>query len=111
MTTTNCTCGCTESHVIATRITADGVTIKCWSDGDVTDRLSVALKGLGRSRTTYARESDRKALLDIMDDLSLLDYCEIVPAIKLARRDRRTYRYTSETARRKNLRFLILRSE
>jgi len=61
-TATTCTCGCTEPHVIAKRVTDDGYTIKCWSDGMVTDRFGVCLRGLGKSRMAHAQESDRKAM-------------------------------------------------
>jgi hypothetical protein len=84
-----CSCGCTETHPIATRETADERHVTVWSDGTITHgrtKLGALLRGLGRPTTGYARNRRARAVRLLLDDLGLLDLAEIAPAVKRAER-------------------------
>lgn len=51
--TTACSCGETSPHVVAKRVTADGIGVEIWHDGAVTGRIGQALHGvpIARPRT------------------------------------------------------------
>lgn len=49
-TISTCTCGCTESHSVAHRTTADGIIVHLWSDGMVTGALGRGLQGVPMRR-------------------------------------------------------------
>ncbi len=76
---TCCTCGCTESHVIARRKSFDDYTIKIWSDGVLTYSLGEVLKGTGRGNPVKAQ-----AVRLLMEDFGVLTTDEIPMVVKEA---------------------------
>lgn len=74
-----CSCGCSQSHVIARRKSSDDFTLKIWSDGDITFWFGEVLKGLGRPNPVKA-----KAVRLFMDDFEVLSTDEIPLVVKQA---------------------------
>lgn len=58
-----CTCGEPEPHVIAHRLTYDGIGVNLWSDGAITGVLGLKLRGvpIRRPKTKEAADRLRKA--------------------------------------------------
>lgn len=83
-TAESCTCGNTETHTIAKRLTADGIAVLALSDGSVTGRFS-ALRGVPvrRPRTPEARAAALRASSLLMGEVELYDLPE-VPALYAA---------------------------
>ena len=63
MSPTFCTCGEPEPHVIAHRLTYDGIGVNLWSDGAITGVLGLKLRGvpIRRPKTQEAADRLRKA--------------------------------------------------
>lgn len=78
----SCSCGQTESHVIARRNTADDVAVEIWHDGCVTGRFGRALPGVPcvRPRTQEAVEREIVAARLFSDKVSLYNLAEL-PAL------------------------------
>lgn len=76
--TTSCSCGCTEPHKIANRLTADGKTVTVWSDGSLTYALGLYIPKLGKSRDPLRVEAVRL----IVDNIGLLDFAELAVTVK-----------------------------
>lgn len=74
-----CTCGCTESHSVAHRTTADGIIVHLWSDGMVTGALGRGLHGvpLRRPRTPEKHAQAMKAGRLLMGECCLWDASEL----------------------------------
>lgn len=74
-----------SATVLARRKTADGRSVKLWSDGQVTWAFS-AIRGIGRAIEPWAQEADLKAGWAAIDLVSLCDAAEIPALIKEARK-------------------------
>lgn len=96
-----CTCGCTELHAIATRETADGVRLRIWSDGAITHAVpgDTYVRGIGRGGSAYTRERNRRAALDVIDNISLFDLAEIRTLVHAAREEQK-HSHDSDATRR-----------
>lgn len=77
-----CTCGKTDDHVVARRMSADGVHLELWSTGEITGRLGLYPPGLGRARS----HSRFRAAALAWDDVCLYDWAEIGALVKAARK-------------------------
>ena len=104
-----CSCGCTKEHVIATRETADGRRIQVWSNGVLTYSLGLFVRGIGTPRTRTGRNTQRRAVLAIADDIGLYDYAELATVVKIAAREH-AKNYTSEADRRATIRIYVARA-
>lgn len=74
-----CTCGCTESHSVAHRTTADGIIVHLWSDGMVTGALGRGLRGvpLRRPRTVEKHATAMRAGRLLLGECCLYDAAEL----------------------------------
>jgi hypothetical protein len=79
-----CSCGKTEAHEIARRQMADGVDVLLYSDGDVTTRMGIYPKGVGRARSG-ASGALRAGHL-VMEEVCLYDWVEVGRLVHAARR-------------------------
>ncbi len=81
MTTTahSCSCGTSTPHVIARRMTADGIGVALHHDGAVTGRFGSGLEGVpvARPRTREARELALRVGWLFAGEVSLYDYSEL----------------------------------
>ena len=81
MTTTahSCSCGTSTPHVIARRMTADGIGVVLHHDGAVTGRFGSGLAGVPvvRPRTSEARDLALRAGWIFADEVCLYDYSEL----------------------------------
>jgi hypothetical protein len=87
---TRCSCGCREAHVVAERRTADDVAVCLWSDGEVTGRLGIYPRGLGKLRTS----SDRYLCAGwlALNEVCMYEWSEVA---QLVRTTRKAYAQTS----------------
>lgn len=74
----HCSCGCASEHVIAKRLTFDGIAVVLWSTGAVSGRFT-ALPGvpMRRPRTPTAREFAVTAGHLFLGDVELYDLVEL----------------------------------
>jgi hypothetical protein len=79
-----CSCGNPQDHVIAKSVTADGVMLERWSNGDITGRMGQYPTGIGKARSAKAAEAADK----IWANISLYDWAELPALIKAARLDK-----------------------
>jgi len=80
---TGCSCGHAGTHAIARRTTADGISVKLWSDGAVTSGLNMeVIRGARSPRTTqYAVAGGWLAF----GDVELYDHAEVAALVRAAR--------------------------
>lgn len=91
-----CSCNNPESHIIARRQTADGVTVCLWSDGLVSFLLGRYLPGVRPSRGGWQQDADLTAGWALMGEVCCLDAAEVAPAFQALRREcRKPYQRTS----------------
>lgn len=74
-----CTCGDAASHVVARRLTADGVAVCLWDDGAVTGRLGYAIDGVPivRPRGAEGRARALRAGRLLMGEVVIHDASEV----------------------------------
>lgn len=73
-----CSCGKTESHIVATRRTMDNIRIHLWSDGDVTGGLGITIDR-GRALPMAAARS-------FLETATLFSWEELPALLKHARK-------------------------
>lgn len=83
-----CTCGETEHHITARRMTADGRHVETWSNGAVTGSYGYPLPGcvVVRPRTAEAIERERVAASLVASEVCLYDLDEVQVLYAAARR-------------------------
>jgi len=79
--TTTCSCGTTEQHVVARRLTSDGYGVALWCDGAVTGRFGNALPGVPivRPRKLASVEQARRAGWLFVGDVGIHALSELGP--------------------------------
>jgi hypothetical protein len=78
-----CSCGDAHPHRIATRHTADGITVYVWSDGGLSSPF-FSVRGLGAPASKYTRERRARAVRLVMDDFGVFDLRELAVLVKSA---------------------------
>jgi|SRR6185312_10449659 len=78
-----CSCGCTETHVVARRKTFDNVSVQIWSDGAVTCGLNTYVAMAPRS--AWGRGKAVEAAWLVADRVSLYDHSELRGLVLKAR--------------------------
>jgi hypothetical protein len=88
LTTEPCSCGEPDPHVVARRVTEDGVFVEIWSDGAITGRAGSRLPGLRitRARSAPAHERARRAAWLVGDEVCLYGIAELPRLVLAARR-------------------------
>ena len=83
-----CTCGCTESHSVAHRTTADGIIVHLWSDGMVTGALGRGLRGvpMRRPRTPEKHAVAMRAGRLLLGEVCIWDAAELGPVYEACER-------------------------
>jgi hypothetical protein len=81
-----CTCGEPEPHVIAHRLTYDGIGVNLWSDGAITGVLGLKLKGvpIRRPKTQEAAARLRKVGMLALGEVCIRKVDELPALIKAA---------------------------
>jgi len=82
MNTTTCSCGgdsCgPNAHVMARRLTADGIMVQVWSDGAVTCGLGTyIIRGVRSGRNAFALGAAVEAAWLVAGEVSLYDHAEL----------------------------------
>lgn len=85
---TGCSCGTSDAHVIAHRMTADGVRVELWDNGAVTGGYGLALPGVPivRPKTPDARRVALEAAWMVAGDVALYDASEVAALYATARK-------------------------
>lgn len=81
-----CTCGEPEPHVIAHRLTYDGIGVNLWSDGAITGVLGLKLRGvpIRRPKTKEAADRLRMAGWLALDEVCLWKVDDLPALLKAA---------------------------
>lgn len=77
--TSKCSCGETESHIVARRQTADGIGVEIWHDGAITGRMGLRLQGVpvARPRTEKSLALAQATAALFSENVAMYDAAEL----------------------------------